>query len=110
DRPRHRDHAPRRRRLSGGDRRGHTSCAQAAGRDTPVMSRLLPDVVVSEGRPLTGRVVTISAGRVTELTPVGADEATHPDVVRLPGKALLPGTVNAHCHTFQSLLRGLGDD
>ena len=74
------------------------------------MSRLLPDVVVSEGRPLTGRVVTISAGRVTELTPVGADEATHPDVVRLPGKALLPGTVNAHCHTFQSLLRGLGDD
>src|SRR5207247_10985631 len=32
------------------------------------------------------------------------------DVVRLPGKALLPGTVNTHCHTFQSLLRGLGDD
>jgi 5-methylthioadenosine/S-adenosylhomocysteine deaminase len=23
---------------------------------------------------------------------------------------VLPGTVNAHCHTFQSLLRGLGDD
>jgi len=28
----------------------------------------------------------------------------------LAGKALLPGTVNAHGHTFQSLLRGLGDD
>src|SRR5206468_623775 len=27
-----------------------------------------------------------------------------------PGKLLLPGTVNIHCHTFQSLLRGLGDD
>ena len=26
------------------------------------------------------------------------------------GKLLLPGTVNAHCHSFQSLLRGLGDD
>ena len=30
--------------------------------------------------------------------------------MRLPGKLLLPGTVNAHCHSFQSLLRGLGDD
>jgi 5-methylthioadenosine/S-adenosylhomocysteine deaminase len=30
--------------------------------------------------------------------------------VALPGRALLPGTVNSHCHTFQSLLRGLGDD
>src|SRR5207244_4156568 len=33
-----------------------------------------------------------------------------PSDVMLTGKALLPGTVNAHCHTFQSLLRGLGDD
>lgn len=31
-------------------------------------------------------------------------------MTRLRGKALLPGTVNAHCHTFQSLLRGLGED
>src|SRR3989442_4663498 len=33
-----------------------------------------------------------------------------PSDVMLAGKALLPGTVNAHGHTFQSLLRGLGDD
>ena len=31
-----------------------------------------------------------------------------PDDVRLAGRALMPGTINAHCHTFQSLLRGLG--
>jgi 5-methylthioadenosine/S-adenosylhomocysteine deaminase len=28
----------------------------------------------------------------------------------LPGSALVPGTVNAHNHSFQSLLRGIGDD
>jgi len=28
----------------------------------------------------------------------------------LPGKAIVPGTVNAHNHSFQSLLRGIGDD
>ena len=36
--------------------------------------------------------------------------ATVAGALRLPGRLLLPGTVNIHCHTFQSLLRGLGDD
>jgi 5-methylthioadenosine/S-adenosylhomocysteine deaminase len=31
-------------------------------------------------------------------------------VVRLAGKAIVPGTVNIHNHSFQSLLRGIGDD
>jgi 5-methylthioadenosine/S-adenosylhomocysteine deaminase len=74
------------------------------------MPRLLPDVVFSEGQPFTGRAVTISGGQILEVAPVAAGEEIRPDVVRLPGKALLPGTVNTHCHTFQSLLRGLGDD
>jgi 5-methylthioadenosine/S-adenosylhomocysteine deaminase len=74
------------------------------------MPRLLPDVVVSDGRPLTSRVVTISGGRITAVDAVTAGEESSADVVSLPGKALLPGTVNTHCHTFQSLLRGLGDD
>lgn len=30
--------------------------------------------------------------------------------VRWPDRAMVPGTVNAHNHSFQSLLRGLGDD
>lgn len=29
---------------------------------------------------------------------------------RLPGRALLPGCVNSHNHSFQSLVRGFGDD
>src|SRR5439155_434068 len=56
------------------------------------------------------RAVTVAGGRITGVAPLPPDETHAPDVVRLPGKALLPGTVNTHCHTFQSLLRGLGDD
>ena len=71
--------------------------------------RLQPDVVLSGGRVLADHVVSIAEGRITTVEPMAAG-ASAADVVRLRGKALLPGTVNAHCHTFQSLLRGLGDD
>src|SRR5258705_6054251 len=75
--------------------------------------RLLPDLVLVDGRFEPGRVVEIDDGRITGVVPfppAWGDAASAADVVRLRGKALLPGTVNAHCHTFQSLLRGLGDD
>src|SRR6266542_3908651 len=72
--------------------------------------RLLPEVVFCEGCYFSDRAVTISGGRITGVAPLAPDEAHAPDIVQLPGKALLPGTVNTHCHTFQSLLRGLGDD
>jgi len=51
--------------------------------------------------------VTLAGGRIAAIDRV---DRTEPADVTLAGKALLPGTVNAHCHTFQSLLRGLGDD
>jgi 5-methylthioadenosine/S-adenosylhomocysteine deaminase len=70
--------------------------------------RLQADVVFTGGHPVSDRVITISGGRIAAVAPADAGDGT--DLVRLPGKALLPGTVNAHCHTFQSLLRGLGDD
>ena len=70
--------------------------------------RLQADVVFTGGRAVSDRIVTITDGRITAVDP--ASTAAALDVIRLPGKALLPGTVNAHCHTFQSLLRGLGDD
>lgn len=70
--------------------------------------RLVPEQVLIDGAFQRERVVEIADGRIVSIGPAPADDA--PDVVRLPGRALLPGTVNAHCHTFQSLLRGLGDD
>jgi 5-methylthioadenosine/S-adenosylhomocysteine deaminase len=69
--------------------------------------RLLPDLVLTPDGWAADRAVAITDGRIAFIGPVGAVE---PGDVKLPGRALLPGTVNAHCHTFQSLLRGLGDD
>jgi 5-methylthioadenosine/S-adenosylhomocysteine deaminase len=71
------------------------------------MTWLIPDLLLVGGRFERDRAVRIADGAIAE---VGAAPAQDAGVVRLPGKALLPGTVNAHCHTFQSLLRGLGDD
>ena len=70
--------------------------------------RLAPDLTLVDGRFEEGRAV--ADGRVTGIASRVPADAAAPDLVRMPGKALLPGTVNAHCHTFQSLLRGLGDD
>ena len=69
--------------------------------------RLLPDLALTPGGWVADRAIAITDGRIAFIGPVGAVE---PGDVRLRDKALLPGTVNAHCHTFQSLLRGLGDD
>jgi len=71
--------------------------------------RLLPDLVYTGGRFESGVAVTVDGGRIARVGPVPASDPSV-EVVPLPGKALLPGTVNIHCHTFQSLLRGLGDD
>src|SRR5437867_12325547 len=69
--------------------------------------RLVPDLVLTEAGWQSGRVVVVEGGRVAAVEHV---HRHWPSDVMLAGKALLPGTVNAHCHTFQSLLRGLGDD
>ena len=68
--------------------------------------RLLPDLVHVDGRMQSGLAVDVADGRITALT--SATDAR--GITRLAGALLLPGTVNTHCHTFQSLLRGLGDD
>jgi 5-methylthioadenosine/S-adenosylhomocysteine deaminase len=75
------------------------------GRQRPV--RLLADLVLTPGGWQADRAVVTTGGRIAAIEAAGP--AKRGDV-RLTGRALLPGTVNAHCHTFQSLLRGLGDD
>src|SRR6185295_4320168 len=69
--------------------------------------RLLPDLVLTPEGWQRERAVAITDGRIAAVQAIGASQRGD---VPLPGRALLPGTVNSHCHTFQSLLRGLGDD
>jgi 5-methylthioadenosine/S-adenosylhomocysteine deaminase len=69
--------------------------------------RLRPDLVLTPDGWQAGRAVLVTDGRIAGIV---ASDASTPEDVRLPGKALLPGGVNTHNHTFQSLLRGLGDD
>jgi 5-methylthioadenosine/S-adenosylhomocysteine deaminase len=51
-------------------------------------------------------------GRIAEVGPVAEVLAAQPgaDVLHLPRRLLLPGGVNGHNHSFQVLLRGLGED
>jgi 5-methylthioadenosine/S-adenosylhomocysteine deaminase len=69
--------------------------------------RLVADLVLTPGGWQRGHAVRIDGGRIAAVELAGP--ARDGDV-RLTDRALLPGTVNAHCHSFQSLLRGLGDD
>jgi len=69
--------------------------------------RLLPDLVLTPQGWERDRAVALTDGRIAAVQAAGARQRGD---VALPGRALLPGTVNSHCHTFQSLLRGLGDD
>lgn len=60
-----------------------------------------PDYLYAGGRLVANGALAVgSDGRVLASAPADAE------VVKLPGKALLPGLVNAHSHAFQRLLRG----
>ena len=64
----------------------------------------LPDLVYIDGRFESGRVIVCDddAGNIVRIA---ASEEV-PDAIRLQGRALLPGMVNAHSHAFQRVIRG----
>ena len=65
----------------------------------------LPELLYTGGRFERGlALVCDEAGRITHLTRDYQTLAAR--VVRLSGRALLPGLVNAHSHSFQRVIRG----
>ena len=61
-----------------------------------------PELLYSQGRVHSGPGLLVSPAGSVLAAGTNAPDA----VVDLPGKALFPGFVNAHSHTFQRLIRG----
>lgn len=73
----------------------------------PTLTAWLPDLLYTGGRFESGLVlVSDGAGRITHLTRNLEGLAAQARIVRLTGRALLPGLVNAHSHAFQRVIRG----
>src|SRR5215207_9948081 len=63
-------------------------------------STWLPDFIYIDGRFESGRAIVCDEdGKIVEIS-----ESS--DGIRLKGRALLPGLVNAHSHAFQRVIRG----
>ena len=67
---------------------------------------LVPDLVLEPGATVrAGAAVELVDGKIAAVgSAAGAGERS--DVVRLPGRLLVPGLVNGHSHAFQRHLRG----
>jgi formimidoylglutamate deiminase len=63
----------------------------------------LPDFVYRDGKFESGVALFADAdGRITRFS---RSESDMPNALRLPNRAMLPGLVNAHSHTFQRVIR-----
>jgi 5-methylthioadenosine/S-adenosylhomocysteine deaminase len=77
---------------------------------TPQPKRILvAEQTMVNGRVEPGVAVVVEDGRIARVCPM--EELPPGEAVdRLPRRLLVPGTLNAHNHSFQSMLRGIGDD
>jgi len=73
--------------------------------DHSTLTAWLPDLLYTRGRFESGlALVSDDVGRITQLT--HDYERLQARLVRLKGRALMPGLVNAHSHAFQRVIRG----
>jgi cytosine/adenosine deaminase-related metal-dependent hydrolase len=70
---------------------------------------LEPDVVMLRDGPQTGQAVVVSADKFIDIGPAAAVRARHPELtpVRLQGRCLMPGFIDAHHHLTQSFGKSL---
>jgi formimidoylglutamate deiminase len=68
----------------------------------------LPDLLYTEGAFRSGPGLLVGDDGV--ILRIGSDlSAEGLTTVRMPGKAILPGLVNGHSHSFQRLIRGVAE-
>jgi len=67
------------------------------------MNAWLADLIYVDGRFQSGRALVCDEGGKIDGIVEGGEVK---DAIRLAGRALLPGMVNAHSHAFQRLIRG----
>lgn len=66
-----------------------------------------PDLLYAGGKFVTGKALRIAPnGRVEEVINAGAPVTDGEARIKFPGRALLPGMVDVHSHTFQRTIRG----
>ncbi|HEU5349226.1 MAG TPA: hypothetical protein VFU63_11505, partial [Ktedonobacterales bacterium] len=70
---------------------------------------LVAEQTLLDGRFQPGMAVIHEGGRITGVQPASSLPADTL-VERFPRRLLVPGTINAHNHSFQSMLRGIADD
>jgi 5-methylthioadenosine/S-adenosylhomocysteine deaminase len=74
-----------------------------------------PNRILAAGQTLVGgrfqpdTAVVVEGGRIARVCPVAELDADA-EIEQLPRRLLVPGTLNAHNHSFQSMLRGVADD
>jgi len=68
------------------------------------MTGWLADLIYTGGTFESGLAMMVDEGGV--ITRFSRDEADLKIAQRLPGRAILPGLVNVHSHTFQRVIRG----
>ncbi|MCO7125287.1 amidohydrolase family protein [Sporolactobacillus shoreicorticis] len=71
-----------------------------------------PFLLFEEGLFKSDRALVTDGGKIVSIGACDAMVAQYPDaeMISWPDEIIVPGTVNAHNHSFQSLLRGLAAD
>lgn len=69
------------------------------------------DYLYRDGQALSDMALKVENGLIQECKPLSAlSETERSAVIRFPDALLIPGLVNTHTHSFQSLLKGFCDD
>ncbi len=75
------------------------------------MTYYTADVIYTHGAVLRDHYFSIENGKITHVAPLQTlDPRAFRDMIAFEDAMIVPGFVNSHNHSFQSLLKGIGDD